>query len=105
MLPRIDICLIGTPNPENLGGVARLMANFGLDRLRLVAPRVAPDDHRALVVGRAARERLASVTVATALSEAVCACAYVVGFSARRGAERPTVGLRALREHLARHAP
>lgn len=105
MLARCSVCLVGTANPENLGGVARLAANFALAPLRLVAPRAAPDDHRALVVGRAARERLATAQIAPTLDAAVTDCTYVVGFSARRGDERPSLGLRELPAALQRRAP
>ena len=76
--------------------MARLVENFAPAGLALVAPRAQPDDPRALVVGRMARERLASARVVATLDEAVREAACVVGFSARRGAQRPTVALREL---------
>jgi TrmH family RNA methyltransferase len=105
MLARCRVCLVGTANPENLGGVARLLDNFGLSSLTLVAPRVGPDDHRAQVVGRAARAQLDAARVVATVDEAVRDCAFVVGFSARRGGDRPRVGLRALGARLAARAP
>jgi TrmH family RNA methyltransferase len=106
MLARCHVHLVGTSNPENLGSVARLLENFGVaTTLTLTAPRVAPDDHRALVVGRAARARLETARVVPTLAEAVADCAFVVGFSARRGSERPGVSLRALAATLAERAP
>jgi tRNA C32,U32 (ribose-2'-O)-methylase TrmJ len=86
MLARLEIVLVGTSNAENLGGVARLCENFATTTpLALVAPRAQPDDHRALVVGRAARQRLAEARRFATLDEAVAGASYVVGFSARRG--------------------
>jgi len=105
MLARAAVVLVGTANPENLGGVARLCANFGIASLTLAAPRVAADDPRALVVGRMARERLAATRVTATLAEAVADASCVVGFSARRGASRPTVTLTALGATLATRAP
>jgi tRNA (cytidine32/uridine32-2'-O)-methyltransferase len=105
MLSRCELCLVGTANPENLGAVARLVENFAVPGLTLVAPRAAPDDHRALVVGRMARERLAAARIAPTLEAAVADCVYVVGFSARRGGDRPLVGLRALASLVAARAP
>ncbi len=105
MLARVDVVLVGTSNPENLGGVARLCENFAVPSLTLVAPRAQPDDHRALVVGRAARQRLADARVVATLDEAVADASYVVAFSARRGADRPMTGLRALPSLLAARAP
>jgi tRNA (cytidine32/uridine32-2'-O)-methyltransferase len=105
MLSRCTVCLVGTSNPENLGSVARLLDNFAAGGMALVAPRVPPDDHRALVVGRAARQRLADAPVVATVEEAVRDCVYVVGFSARRGADRPMVGLRQLGALLDERAP
>jgi TrmH family RNA methyltransferase len=104
MLSRCDVCLVGTANPENLGSVARLADNFAVPALTLVAPRVPPADPRALVVGRAARDRLATARLVATLDDAVAGCSYVVGFSARRGADRPMVGLRGLHARLDEHA-
>jgi TrmH family RNA methyltransferase len=60
-----------------------------------------PDDARALVVARTARARLEAARVAATLDEAVAGASYVVGFSARRGAERPMVQVTALPSLLA----
>jgi TrmH family RNA methyltransferase len=105
LVARCDVVLVGTANPENLGGVARLVENFAPASLSLVAPRARPDDPRALVVGRMARQTLAAARVTATLDEAVAEASYVVGFSARRGGERPMSGLRALPSLLATRAP
>jgi TrmH family RNA methyltransferase len=105
MISRCDVCLVGTAQAENLGAVARLLDNFGAPSLTLVAPRVAADDARAQVVARSARDRLLAARRTDGLDEAVAHCAYVVGFSARRGGGRPLVGLRQLPALLAAHAP
>ncbi len=42
------IVLVEPSLPENVGAAARGMANFGMDDLRIVAPRCALDDGRAL---------------------------------------------------------
>src|SRR6266850_672143 len=101
----VELCLIGTAQAENLGGVARLCDNFGVAALTLVAPRVAVDDPRAQVVARTAREKLAATRVTADLDAAVRECVYVVGFSARRGDARPMVALGGLAAHLAARAP
>ena len=97
--------LVGTANPENLGGVARLAENFAPASLALVAPRVRPDDPRALVVGRVGRAPLAAARVCATLDEAVRDAVFVVGFSARRGAARPTIALAELPALLRERAP
>jgi tRNA/rRNA methyltransferase len=103
MLARCDLVLVGTQNPENLGGVARLADNFALASLTMVAPRAQPRDPRALVVGRMARARLEGARVVGTLDEAVGAASVVVGFSARRGGDRPMTSLRALPSEMAAH--
>jgi TrmH family RNA methyltransferase len=106
MLERLDVCLVETANAENLGAIARLAENFGLaSALLLIAPRVAPTEERALVVGRAARGRLEGARVVGTVEEAVGEASLVVGLSARRGAERPSVGLRELASFIAARAP
>ena len=105
MLARAEVVLVGTANPENLGGVARLCANFAVAGLRLVACRVRADDPRALVVGRMARPVLEAARSFATLDEAVGDAACVVGFSARRGASRPAIALTALGGELAARAP
>ena len=105
IVARCDVVLVGTANPENLGGVARLVDNFAVARWTLVAPRAAPDDPRALVTGRMARARRAEARVVATLGEAVGEDVLVVGFSARRGAARPTVTLRELLPLVAARAP
>jgi TrmH family RNA methyltransferase len=105
MLERVEVCLVETANGENLGAVARLAENFGLVApLVLVSPRVSPTDERALVVGRAARARLEGARVVGSVDEAVSPSSIVVGFSARRGADRPAADLRALPSLLAARA-
>ena len=104
MLARCDVVLVGTQNPENLGGVARLLENFALQSLTLVAPRARPEDPRALVVGRTAQARLTAARVTATLDEAVSDAGAVVGFSARRGGDRPTTALRTLPSLLASRA-
>lgn len=54
----LKIILIETQLPENLGAVARVMANFGLTDLRLVNPHVDPLDPKALATSVHAYELL-----------------------------------------------
>ncbi len=48
--PSVVVVLVGTQLPENLGAAARVMANFGVRDLRLVAPEADPSDPRALAL-------------------------------------------------------
>lgn len=60
---KLSVVLVEPAGPLNLGSVARLCANFGVDDLRLVAPRCNPSDpdaqrmavHGGLVLRRARR--------------------------------------------------
>ena len=40
----LKIVMVGTTHPGNIGAAARVMANMGLSRLRLVSPRVFPHE-------------------------------------------------------------
>ena len=79
---RIDIVLVGTTHPGNIGAVARAMKNMALARLRLVQPRVFPSAE-ATARAAGADDVLAAATVCDSLEEAVAGCALVVGASAR----------------------
>lgn len=95
-LSRYEVCLVGTSNPENLGSVARIMANFGFERLTLVAPRLEALAPRALVVACGARESIERARVVGSFEEAIGEATLVVGSTARRGDRRPTIPPRAL---------
>jgi TrmH family RNA methyltransferase len=78
----IDIVLVNTTHPGNIGGVARAMKNMGLTRLCLVAPKQFPDpqaDWRAASAG----DVLAGARVVPDLDSAIADCQFVVGTSAR----------------------
>ncbi len=77
---------------ENIGGAARAMWNFGLDRMRLVAPRDGWPNQKAVAMssgaGRLLDEALLSDDVAGALED----CTYVFATTARaRELTKPVV--------------
>lgn len=78
----IEIVLVNTSHPGNIGGVARAMKNMGLEHLCLVAPRRFPD---AQAAGRAhsALDVLERARVVQTLDEAVANSQFIVGTSAR----------------------
>ena len=47
MTAQLAVVLVEPSGPLNVGSVARLCANFGVDSLRLVAPRCDPTDPQA----------------------------------------------------------
>ena len=77
------VVLVEPAGPLNVGSVARLCANFGVDDLRLVAPRCdpnAPEAQRMAVHGRSV---LAAARVFPTLLEAVSDCHRVVTTAGR----------------------
>ncbi len=75
--------LVRTQGPINLGMVARLCGNLGIDDLRLVAPRCEVDCEDARKFSTHSRELLLHAPVFADLARATADCALVVGSSAR----------------------
>ena len=84
-IQRARVVLIETHSPGNLGAIARVMRNFGLRDMVLVAPRADPADPAALQMARSAAPVLAEARVVPDFSSAVADCVLVVGTSARVG--------------------
>lgn len=90
-LDNIRIVLVGTLYSGNVGSVCRAMANMGLSRLTLVAPRILDgwEEGRRLAVH--ATDLLDARQETATLGESVADCAAVVGTTARGGLYRATV--------------
>jgi tRNA/rRNA methyltransferase len=74
---RLDVVLVSPRNPLNIGAAARAMANFGFERLAVVAP-YAPNWREARsAVG--APELLQNARESATLGEAVANCTLVAG--------------------------
>jgi tRNA/rRNA methyltransferase len=84
------IILVETQMPENAGSAGRVMANFGLKDLRLVAPKFRwPNPASAsLSVGAFDGEAGVQARVTETLAEALADRTYVL--AASRGRARPT---------------
>lgn len=85
--PILVVVLVEPAGPRNVGGVARLCANFGVAELRLVAPRCDPlgEEARQMAVhGAAVLER---ARLFTCLADALADCSRVVASSGRRCGE------------------
>ena len=67
----LAVVLVETSLPENLGAVARVLANFGLRDLRLVAPEVDPADPRAVAAATHGAEVLEGARRFSSVAEAV----------------------------------
>src|SRR5438046_2863080 len=91
---------------DNLGAIARLMANFGLGQLTLSDP-VTHDFRGAQKLAVGAETVLRDVAIAKDLPEAIGKCVYAIGTTSRPTLKRhapltPEVAIDRLRQHAAR---
>lgn len=68
---------------ENIGAAARGMWNFGLDRMRVVAPRDGWPSERAVAMASGAGRLLDDAQHANTVAEAVADCTFVLATTAR----------------------
>lgn len=86
--------LVAPQMGENIGAAARVMANFGLTRLRLVAPRDGWPNPAAETMSAGALPDVVGVTVFDTVEAATADCARVIATTARpRGMEKPVMAL------------
>ena len=87
------IVLVRPQLGENIGKAARAMLNFGLTRMRLVAPRDGwPNPKRRPLPHRGRNIVLANAEVFETLAEAVADCAHVYATTVRkRGVTKPVL--------------
>ena len=81
--PAPVVVLVEPQLGENIGAAARAMANFGLARLRLVAPRQAWPNERAAVMAAGADRILENAVLYDTLEQAVADCTFVLALTAR----------------------
>src|SRR5271156_5939045 len=77
------IILVEPQLGENIGAAARAMANFGLARLRIVAPRQAWPNDKARIMAAGADRILESAELYDTLAAAIADCTFVVAATAR----------------------
>lgn len=77
------IILVAPQLGENIGMVARAMANMGLSHLRLVAPRDGWPNEKAIAVSAGAEHILNQAQLFNSLDEAVADCHFVIATTAR----------------------
>jgi tRNA/rRNA methyltransferase len=78
---------------ENIGAAARAMANFGLSRLRLVAPRQAWPNTKARMMAAGADRILDGAELYDSLEDAIADCTFVIAATARAHDQaKPVVG-------------
>ena len=68
---------------ENIGAAARAMWNFGLDQMRIVAPRDGWPNPNAVAMASGAGRLLDAAVVSDDLAQAVTGCTYVFATTAR----------------------
>ncbi|MEZ6024026.1 MAG: TrmH family RNA methyltransferase [Hyphomonadaceae bacterium] len=89
------VALVRPQMGENIGAVARVMLNFGLISLRLVAPRDRWPNPKAEVVAVGADRVLKAAKLDWSLEEALADATLVLAATARpRGLEKPVWGAR-----------
>ncbi len=69
---------------ENIGGAARAMWNFGLDRMRIVSPRDGWPNQKAIAMSSGAGRLLEEAIITDGVAEALDDCTYVFATTARR---------------------
>jgi tRNA/rRNA methyltransferase len=81
--PAPVVVLVEPQLGENIGAVARAMANFGLSRLRLVKPVQGWPNERAKVMAAGADRVLDAASLYDSLEQAIGDCTFVVATTAR----------------------
>jgi len=81
MLSNARVVLVRPHYPGNIGAVARVMCNFGLNQLSLVAPYADPRSDEARRLSTHGEHILHGAVVADTLDEVVADCAVVIGTS------------------------
>ena len=90
--PQPAFVLVRPQMGENIGAAARAMLNFGLDRMRLVAPRDGWPNQKAVAMASGAGRVLDDAVLVERTVEAVADCSYVFATTARqRGLTKPVV--------------
>jgi tRNA/rRNA methyltransferase len=82
MLSNTRVVLVRPHYAGNIGAVARVMCNFGLHQLTLVAPYADPNAEEARRLATHGEPVLESATIVETLDEAVADCVQVVATSA-----------------------
>ena len=86
----VRIVLVSPAGPLNIGSIARVMKNFGLSQLYLVAPQCDPLGPEALQMAVHADDILRSAQIVKTIPEALAGCKHAIATTARvRGFNAP----------------
>jgi len=101
--PQPSFVLVEPQMGENIGGAARAMLNFGLNRMGIVNPRDGWPNQRAIAMASGAARVLDDAVIYGTTPEAIADCAYVFATTARhRDLTKPVMSPERAMEH-ARH--
>lgn len=90
--PQPAFVLVRPQMGENIGAAARAMWNFGLDRMRVVAPRDGWPNPSAVAMASGAGRLLDEAVLCADVPEALADCHYVMATTARaRGLTKPVL--------------
>lgn len=90
--PQPAFVLVRPQMGENIGAAARAMWNFGLDRMRLVAPRDGWPNEKSVAMASGAGRLLDEAQLVERTADAVADCSYVLATTARqRDLTKPVV--------------
>ncbi|WP_370302897.1 RNA methyltransferase [Pseudooceanicola sp.] len=90
--PQPAFVLVRPQMGENIGAAARAMWNFGLDRMRRVAPRDGWPNEKASAMASGAGRLLDEAQLCEAFPDSVADCTYVLATTARpRGLTKPVL--------------
>jgi len=91
--PAPIVVLVEPQLGENIGAAARVMANFGLSRLRLVKPRQGWPNEKARAMASGADRVLDAAALYDSLSDAIADCSFVLATTARgHDQAKPVIG-------------
>ncbi|TCS60250.1 tRNA/rRNA methyltransferase [Primorskyibacter sedentarius] len=105
--PQPAFVLVRPQMGQNIGAASRAMWNFGLDRMRLVAPRDGWPNPDAVAMSAGAGRLLDEAQLCETVAEAVADCTYVLATTARpRGLTKPVLSperaMKEARDRIAR---
>ncbi len=102
--PAPIVVLVEPQLGENIGAAARAMANFGLERLRLVKPRQRWPNDKAVMMAAGADRILDGTVIYDSLEAAIADCAFVLAATARAHDQaKPVVGAAEAAAEMADH--